>query len=157
MEIIWYILASILLILGFAGCFISILPGPILSYCVLFCLLPTDKSPSMAAFLLLGVLTIAVTVADYIVPAIGAKKFNCSPYGTWGCAIGTLFGAFFFPIGIVLGPFLGAFIGELIARKAIKDALRGGFGAFLGFLAGTFLKICFCIVIAIYFVITLFA
>jgi uncharacterized protein YqgC (DUF456 family) len=83
---------------------------------------------------------------------IGAKKFNCSPYGTWGCALGTFIGAFFFPVGIIVGPFLGAFLGELTARRDISAAFRGGIGAFLGFLAGTLLKLCFCIYLIIYVV-----
>lgn len=92
-----------------------------------------------------GVLTIIVTVADFIIPAIGAKKFNCSPYGTWGCVLGTFIGAFFFPIGLMVGPFLGAFLGELLARRDAFQAFRGALGAFLGFLAGTLLKLGFCI------------
>lgn len=155
MEIVWYILASIFLILGLVGCFISIIPGPILSYLALFCLIPTDKCLSVATLVFLGVLTIAVTVADFIIPSIGAKKFNCSSYGTWGCVIGTFLGAFFFPLGIILGPFLGALIGELIARKNITMALRGGLGAFLGFLAGTLLKLYFCIYLIVVFVFAL--
>ena len=152
MEIVWYLTAAIFLILGLAGCFISILPGPILSYLALLCLIPTDKCLSAATLLFLGVLTIVVTVADFIIPLIGAKKFNCSPYGTWGCALGTFIGALFFPVGIMVGPFLGAFIGELMARRDVATALRGGFGAFLGFLAGTLLKLCFCIYLIIHVV-----
>jgi uncharacterized protein YqgC (DUF456 family) len=152
MEIVWYLTAAIFLILGLAGCFISILPGPILSYLALLCLIPTDKCLSAATLLFLGVLTIAVTVADFSIPAIGAKKFNCSSYGTWGCVLGTFIGAFFFPIGLIVGPFLGAFLGELIAKRGASQAFRGALGAFLGFLAGTLLKLCFCIYLIIHVV-----
>ena len=145
MEIVWYLTAAIFLILGLVGCFISILPGPILSYLALLCLIPTDKCLSESTLVFLGVLTIVVTVADFVIPSIGAKKFNCSSYGTWGCVLGTIVGAFVFPVGIIAGPFLGAFIGELIARRDVATALRGGLGAFLGFLAGTLLKLGFCI------------
>ena len=60
-------------------------------------------------------------------------------------ALSILAGLFFVPVGILLGPFLGAFLGELIARKPVGAALKGGFGAFLGFLSGVFLKILACI------------
>jgi uncharacterized protein YqgC (DUF456 family) len=152
MEIVWYLTAAIFLILGLVGCFISILPGPILSYLALLCLIPTDKCLSASTLVFLGVLTIVVTVADFVIPLIGAKKFNCSSYGTWGCVLGTIVGAFVFPIGIIVGPFLGAFIGELIARRDVATALRGGIGAFLGFLAGTLLKLFFCIYLIIHVV-----
>jgi uncharacterized protein YqgC (DUF456 family) len=155
MDVCCFVLASVLLILGLVGCFISILPGPILSYCGLLCLIPTDRSLSTTALVLLGALTIAVTVADFVIPSIGAKKFNCSSYGTWGCVLGTIVGAFFFPIGIILGPFAGAFLGEFIAKKDFVTALRSGIGAFLGFLAGTLLKVCFCLYIMIVFVMAL--
>jgi uncharacterized protein YqgC (DUF456 family) len=155
MDVCCFVLASVLLILGLVGCFILILPGPILSYCGLLCLIPTDRSLSTTALVLLGALTIAVTVADFVIPSIGAKKFNCSSYGTWGCVLGTIVGAFFFPIGIILGPFAGAFLGEFIAKKDFVTALRSGIGAFLGFLAGTLLKVCFCLYIMIVFVMAL--
>jgi uncharacterized protein YqgC (DUF456 family) len=150
MEIVWYLTAAIFLILGLVGCFISILPGPILSYLALLCLIPTDNCLSAVELLVFGVLTIIVTVADFIIPSIGAKKFNCSSYGTWGCVLGTFIGAFFFPIGLIVGPFLGAFLGELIARRGASQAFRGALGAFLGFLAGTLLKLCFCIYLIIH-------
>ena len=155
MDVCCFVLASVLLILGLVGCFISILPGPILSYCGLLCLIPTDRSLSTTALVLLGALTIAVTVADFVIPSIGAKKFNCSSYGTWGCVLGTIVGAFFFPIGIILGPFAGAFLGEFIAKKDFVTALRSGIGASLGLLAGTLLKVCFCLYIMIVFVMAL--
>ena len=60
-------------------------------------------------------------------------------------ALSILAGLFFVPVGILLGPFLGAFLGELFARKPVGAALKGGFGAFLGFLSGVFLKILACI------------
>ena len=97
----------------------------------------------------------AVTVADYIVPAIGAKKFNCSRWGTVGCFAGTIIGFFFVPIGILLGPFLGAFLGELIARKPVGAALKGGLGAFLGFLSGVFLNLLACVAMSVVFVLAL--
>ena len=48
MGIVWYLIALIFLILGLAGCFISILPGPILSYLALLSLIPTDNCLSAA-------------------------------------------------------------------------------------------------------------
>ena len=91
-----------------------------------------------------------VVALDYIVPALGAKKFNCSRWGVFGCLAGTLVGVFFFPWGLVLGPFGGAFLGELVAGKTTADAVRGGVGALLGFLVSVVLKLAsvgFCAVL----------
>ena len=144
MTIALSILAGLLLLIGFVGCVVPVLPGPIIGYCGLLALIPTEKCPSTPVLVTMGLVVAAVTIADYVVPAIGAKKFNCSRWGTVGCFLGTIVGLFFVPIGILLGPFLGAFLGELIAMKPIGAALKGGVGAFLGFLSGVLLKILAC-------------
>ena len=155
MTIALSILAGVLLLIGFIGCVVPVLPGPIIGYCGLLALIPTEKCPSTLMLVTMGLVVAAVTVADYIVPAIGAKKFDCSRWGTFGCFVGTIAGLFFVPIGILLGPFLGAFCGELIARKPFGAALKGGFGAFLGFLSGVFLKILACAAMTVVFVLAL--
>ena len=152
MTLAWTIAGIVLLALGFVGCVVPVLPGPILGYCGLLALVPTERCPSTAVLVTMGVVVAVVTVADYLVPALGAKKFDCSRWGTWGCFVGTLVGLFFVPLGLLLGPFLGALVGELIAGKAVSAAVRGGFGALLGFLSGVFLKIACCVVLAFAFV-----
>src|SRR5574344_511179 len=117
MTLTLVIVGALLIVLGFVGCILPVLPGPVLSYCGLLALIPTEHSPSALLLVAMGVVVAVVTVADYVVPAIGARKFNCSKLGTAGCIVGTIVGLFFVPIGIVLGPFLGAFAGELIAGK----------------------------------------
>ena len=156
MMVAMSILAGLLLLIGFVGCVVPVLPGPIIGYCGLLALIPTEKCPSTLVLVTMGLVVAAVTVADYVVPAIGAKKFNCSRWGTFGCFVGTIVGLFFVPIGILVGPFLGAFLGELIAMKSIAAALKGGFGAFLGFLSGVFLKILACIAMTFIYVMLVF-
>ena len=155
MTIALSILAGLLLLIGFVGCVVPVLPGPIIGYCGLLVLIPTEKCPSTLVLVTMGLVVAAVTIADYVVPAIGAKKFNCSRWGTIGCFVGTIVGLFFVPIGILLGPFLGAFLGELIAMKPIGAALKGGVGAFLGFLSGVLLKILACAAMSAVFVMSL--
>ena len=156
MMIALLIFAGLLLLIGFVGCVVPVLPGPIIGYCGLLALIPTEKSPSALVLVTMGLVVAAVTVADYVVPAIGAKKFNCSRWGTVGCFVGTIVGLFFVPIGILVGPFLGAFLGELIAMKPIGAALKGGLGAFLGFLSGLFLKILACVAMTFVYVMLVF-
>ena len=116
-----------------------------LSYCGVLCLLATDAPPSMTTLVAFGVATIVVSILDYVIPMAGAKHFNCSKIGTWGAAIGTIAGLFFFPLGLLLGPFLGAFIVELIVKRSVADAAIGGIGALLGFLASVFIKMLLCV------------
>ena len=144
MSVVLLSVAIVLMVAGLVGCVIPIVPGPAFAYCGLLCMIPTSKAPSTLAIAAFGVAALVVTVLDYVVPALGAKRFKCSKYGTWGCAIGTFIGMFFFPLGILLGPFCGAVVGELLARKRAAEAIWGGFGAFLGFLSGVLMKIVFC-------------
>ena len=140
----WSLVAvgGVLLILAFVGCVVPCLPGPILGWCALLSLAFTRFALPTSWLVVAGVATGIVVLLDYVVPAYGAKKFNCSRWGVVGCVLGTLAGMFFLPFGIVLGPFLGACLGELVAGRTFGLALKGGFGAFLGFLSGVFLKIC---------------
>lgn len=148
-DVTMLIIGGIAIVAGIAGCFIPVIPGPIVSYCGLLCMAPTAKSPSTTVLVAFGVVTAVVTALDYIVPAIGAKKFNCSKFGVWGCTIGAVVGMFFFPLGLLLGPFLGAFAGELLAKKPVGAAALGGLGALLGVLSGVVIKIVACLGMAV--------
>lgn len=152
MSITLAIVGGVLVVCGVVACVVPVLPGPIVSFCGLLCLIPTSHTPSVATLIAFGVVTVIATALDYIVPALGAKKFQCSKWGTWGCVVGTIVGVFFFPIGLLLGPFLGAFLGELIAGRKPLQAAKGGFGAFLGFLSGVFIKLVACVAMLAYFI-----
>ena len=151
MEVAWLSVGWVLVAAGMVGCVVPVVPGPILSYCAILCLLGTSHAPTVAVLVTFGVVTIIATVLDYVVPALGAKKFNCSKLGIVGCAIGTVIGIAFFPLGLLLGPFLGAVVGELIAGKPLGKSFWGGIGAFIGFLVGTILKLVACSTMAIYY------
>lgn len=152
MSMVWISIAMLLILLGAVGCFVPVVPGPIVAYCGLLCMLFSENPPSSFALIVFGTIVTAVTILDFIVPSLGAKRFNCSRVGILGCTIGTLAGMFFFPLGILLGPFLGALFGELIAHKGVSDAVLGGFGVFLGFLCGVLMKFLVCVAIAVYFI-----
>ena len=138
------IISGILLILtGLAGSIVPVLPGPPLSYLGLILLHLTTKYSFSSNFLILwAALTIAVTVIDYLIPAWGTKKYGGSKRGIWGSIIGLILGIFFFPpLGIVIGPFIGAILGELSSGQDSTKAIRSGIGSFLGFIAGSLLKL----------------
>lgn len=134
-------------VLGILGSFLPILPGPPLSWLGLLLLY---LSPSIENnYWILGIsflFTALVSVADYIIPAKGTKRFGGSKYGIWGTNIGLVVGLFSpIPAGFIIGPFLGAFIGEIIYNsRDHKRALKAATGSFIGFLASTFIKFVFC-------------
>lgn len=139
------------------GCFLPVLPGLPLSLAGMLLL----HSSRFAQFeiwviLVLAFLTIVIQILDYIVPIWGTKKFGGSRLGAWGSILGLIAGMFFLPaigpfgiITILAGPFFGAWLGELIAGQKNKTAIRAAFGSFVGFIAGTFMKIALASVITI--------
>lgn len=145
MGVCLHILAVLLLAAGFVGCVVPVVPGVWLAFsAVLACFLGGDAlSPS--SLVAAGAFALVATVLDFAAPLLGARRFKCSRYGTWGCLAGTLAGLLFLPWGLLAGPFAGAFLAECIfARKSVKDAARGGAGALVGFLFGVAVKLAAC-------------
>ena len=144
MDVVLSICAFLLAILGIAGCIVPALPGTLLSYGGLLCAYFTSYSQMSASALWIWLaVCIAVSVADYVLPAWMTKRFGGSRAGSIGATVGVFVGFFFLPpIGIILGPFLGAVIGELInTRDERAKALLVGFGSFLSFIVGTGVKL----------------
>lgn len=158
LDIILIILAGILLLLGIVGSIAPVLPGPPLSYIGILCLHFSSRIEFSTTFLIVWALVIIlVQILDYYVPIWGTKKFGGGKYGAWGSTIGVVAGMFIFPPwGIIIFPFLGAVIGELLDDKEFKIALKAGFGAFLGFLAGTFAKLAIAFILLFVYIKELF-
>lgn len=142
MDITFELLGFIFVLLGIIGSFLPILPGPITGWIGLLLLHQSSKVAQDTSFLSITfVIALAVFLLDYVIPALGTKKFGGSKYGVIGSSVGLLIGLIFLgPFGIVIGPFMGAFTGELINKTPKKEALRAAFGSLIGFLSGVFLK-----------------
>jgi uncharacterized protein YqgC (DUF456 family) len=160
MEILLVIAGAILIIIGFLGSALPVLPGPPLAWAGYLLLKWTnfinDNENYDTALWVMLFFVILVTVLDYVVPVWGTKKWGGSKAGMWGATLGLIVGLFLGPIGIIIGPFLGAFIGELISGKAQKEALRAGWGSFLGFLLGVGMKLMVCATLLFLFIYQLF-
>lgn len=153
METVWIIIGVILIVIGLLGCFIPGIPGPPLGFGALLLLQLKQEPPFTAKFLIIwGVVALVVTLLDYIVPALGAKKFGGSRQGVWGAVLGAILGVIFFPpFGIIIGPLVGALLGELMAGKKSDDAMKSAFGTFMGFVTGVVLKLIVTVMMAWYF------
>ncbi|MBK5720268.1 DUF456 domain-containing protein [Dysgonomonas sp. Marseille-P4677] len=153
LDIILIILGAAFIIIGILGCVLPVLPGVPLSYIGIVLLHLTTRVEFSTTFLVLwGLIVIAVQILDYYIPIWGTQKLGGGKKGAWGSAIGIVVGMFIIPPwGIIIFPFVGAVIGELMDEKEFKIALKAGLGAFLGFVAGTIMKLVVAIVLAFYF------
>jgi uncharacterized protein YqgC (DUF456 family) len=147
MDILLLLLGFVCVIVGVFGSFLPVLPGPSISWVGIVLLYFTTAVP--ANYWILGIsalITVALTILDYIIPAKGTKKFGGSSYGIWGTNIGLIVGIFTpIPLGFLIGPFVGALIGELIYDyKDHHRALKAATGSLLGFLASSFMKFVVC-------------
>lgn len=153
MDIVWIVLGILCLLVGMVGCIIPALPGVPLAYAALWLLHATDKVQFSWQFLLVwGLVVLIVQVLDYIIPAWGTKRTGGSKAGVWGSTIGLIVGLFLGPWGIILGPFVGAVVGELMVGKNTQEALRSGWGSFVGLLTGTILKLVCCGLMTYYYI-----
>lgn len=128
------------------GSVLPVLPGTPVSWAGLIVLHLAPSIPfDWTLIIITGVIAIAIYVLDYIIPAIGTKKFGGSKAGTYGTFIGLLIGIFTLgPIGVIVGPFVGALVGEMAFNQTEgKQAFKAALGSFIGFLASTFMKFTF--------------
>lgn len=142
MDILLFVIASVLMITGILGSFLPMLPGVPVSWLGFLLLFLAPSVPM--DFWFLGItfcIAIAIYALQYIIPALGTKRYGGSRKGIWGATIGLVAGLFIpIPFGIILGAFAGAFIGEILNKADSRSAVRAAFGSFVGFLASTFME-----------------
>jgi uncharacterized protein len=153
-ETFLIILGIVLLLAGLAGCVLPVIPGPALAFLSLAVLQFLPDPPFTSQFMLnWAAIVFLVTVLDYVAPVYGAKRYGGTRWGINGSILGVIVGFLWIgPIGLIIGPFIGAYIGELIAGIGAHNAMRAAFGTFVGFLAGTFVKIIVALIITYHFI-----
>ncbi len=133
------------LLLGVLGAFIPILPGPPLGFAGLLLIHFTGfASISNTILSTLGILTVLITVADYLLPIWGTRIGKGSKHGVFGATIGLIAGILFFPpLGALIGPLAGAWLAEKANGKTSRQASRSAIGSFVGLILGVALKFTF--------------
>jgi len=159
MSIVLFVFAIILGLAGIIGSIIPGLPGPPLSWAGLLLAyfsraLAESSNEITTTFLLVWlVITIAVTVLDYVIPAKFTRLAGGSKAGSWGAMIGLLAGIIFTVIGMIAGCFLGALVGELLfGKKEFSASCRSALGAFAGVMAGTGIKLITTVAMMFYII-----
>lgn len=145
-QILLYVLAAILIVIGTIGTILPALPGvPIVYVGMILAAWAGDFSHiGWPTLTILGVLTALAVIVDLLASVFGAKRVGASGWALFGAALGTIVGLFFGLIGLIIGPFVGAVTGELIAGSTLKRSASVGVGAWLGFIFGTLARIALC-------------
>jgi uncharacterized protein YqgC (DUF456 family) len=154
MSVLLIILCGILVIVGIVGCVVPVLPGPPISYISLILLSWAYewKAFSTKFLLVIGGITVVVTVLDFILPVYLPKRYGASKFGIWGSILGMIAGMIFFPpFGLIIGTFLGAILGELAFNKDKRASLKAALGVFIGTIAAILLKVSVSGIIGFYY------
>ncbi len=153
MDIFLVVIGLLCVLVGILGSFLPVLPGlPISWLGLLFVHLTSVVSINYTFLGIWLAVAVIILLLDYIIPAMGTKKFGGSKYGVYGTTLGLIAGMFFPPLGFVIGPFVGAYVGEMLYQQNSKVAAKAAWGAFVGFLASSFMKFIMSLVfVGLYF------
>jgi uncharacterized protein YqgC (DUF456 family) len=142
-EVLGYIFAAVLMVVGIAGIVLPVLPGLPITFLgmLLAAWLDGFNRVGWISLIVLGAMTVLSVIVDILSSFMGAQRIGASRKALAGAALGTVIGLFFGPIGIVAGPFVGALLGELWHSRALNLAARVGLATWIGMLVGLVLKL----------------
>lgn len=147
-QVLLYILAAVLIVVGLLGVILPALPGLPLVYGGMLLAAWTDGFERISVFTLvvLGILTLLSLLIDFVATAMGAKRVGASRWAVVGAAVGTVAGLFFGFVGVFVAPFIGAVVGELLYRRKmggndLGHAAKIGLGTWLGIIFGVVVKL----------------
>lgn len=142
-EVLWLVLAVVLVCVGVAGSVLPALPGvPLVFAGLLLAAWAGDfQKVTWLPLVVLGLLTAISFVIDFAATALGAKRVGATRLAIVGAALGTLGGLFLGLPGLILGPFVGAIAGELLSHGQMQQATRAGLATWMGLIFGTLAKL----------------
>jgi uncharacterized protein YqgC (DUF456 family) len=140
-----WVLVWALIITGFLGCFLPLLPGTALILAGVFAyqwvVAPVGRELSAAALWGISLIMVVSHVTDIASTLIGAKRYGASSRGVWGGLAGLVIGLAFGLPGLLLGPILGVIVGELLSGKQPHEAIQAAWGTVVGNAAGILLRV----------------
>ncbi len=144
---------SIFILVLFVGIFSTVfgIPGTviILMDVILYAFITGFEKIGLKILIILVIISILAEAIDFAFGMAGAAKLGVSKQLIWIAVISSFVGAIvltpvLFGLGTVIGIFLGGFGGvlivEIIRQSMLKPALRAGYRAILGRVAGTLVK-----------------
>ena len=132
------VIVALLFLAGLVGSIVPWMPGPpfILAGAVLWAFATDFETLGWGRLAILAALAVLSIVLEFVVAALGARRYGASRWGVVGAIVGAMVGVFFGPVGLIVGCVCGAVMAELLRGSNLPASLRSGFGALLGLLAG---------------------
>jgi uncharacterized protein len=157
LEITAWSVSGLLMLLGLAGTFLPIVPGPLIIFLgavAYWGILWGDTRTGWIGFLILFLLLALTQAVEMASSAVGAKVFGSTKWGAFGAIVGGLIGMFFGIIGIIAGPLVGVFAFEMLfAKQEWKPATKSTWGTLVGAAAGVGIKVIIGVAMVIWFVV----
>jgi uncharacterized protein YqgC (DUF456 family) len=153
LEIVLFIAALIVMLVGLAGVILPVLPGIplIFAAAAIYGILTGFQDITFQLILIFAGITVFGLIVDYIANYFSVKKMGGGTAGAVGAVIGLLVGIFIHWVAIIILPFVLAVMFELIAGRKGGRALKAGTGAFIGLMFGGLLRfIIGCVMIGIF-------
>ncbi len=149
MEILLYALGAIALVVGTVGVVVPVLPGSALLVAGALLVAWAEGFTRVSGWTVAACAAIGVVIwaVDFAAAALGTRAFGASKWAVLGAALGLLVGLTLGPLGVVLGPMAGAIVLEYLRDPDFDRALRAGFGAFIGFILGSVVKVTLAFVL----------
>ena len=173
MDIVYYVVGSLFVIIGFAcvvlvvfqmpGTWIMLIIATLAHLADVFWIMPGMGSSANPAW---GWWAIAIGCAlalvgegiEFVAGALGAKAGGGSKRAAWGAIfggfLGAIIGSLLLPIigtlvGAILGCFLGAFVGETTGKdpRSAAESVKPAIGATIGRVLGTTCKVLITVVV----------
>jgi uncharacterized protein YqgC (DUF456 family) len=143
MQVLLWIAALALIVLGVVGTVLPALPGAVFVFggIVLAAWIDDFTRIGTTTLVVLGVLTLVAWATDFVAAAAGAKKVGASWLAIAGATVGTIAGVFTGLVGLLFLPLAGAAIGEYLAQRDLQRAGKVGVATWLGLLVGTAVKV----------------
>ena len=142
-QIVYYVVAVLLVLIGLAGTVLPAIPGLPLMFAGMLLAAWAGSFVQIGpiTLTLLGFLTLLSLAMDFWVTALGAKRVGASKQAIIGASVGTFVGLFFGVWGLFLGPFAGAALGEMQHQRHLGQAAKVGLGTWVGLVFGVVLKL----------------
>jgi hypothetical protein len=153
----FWVLSTVLVMVGLAGTVLPLLPGTLLVWAGLLLGAWIDDYTRVSAGTVVFITLLAALawVLDFVAGLMGAKRAGASKLALLGAAVGTIVGIFMGLVGVLFMPLVGAAIGEYWAQKDRQRATKVAIATWLGLMLGMVAKVVISFVMVGIFVIAL--